>query len=100
MRLPRGPRPLTSAPARSHACAGDDNDAHVRVAIRIEERGVPLIDHLRSKGIHALRPVERDGGDVVRILVDDLLEVHVLLLGAAAVASAVHAPPRQISSRR
>ncbi len=63
--------------AEAAALAGDDDRAHVVVGIGAVERLDQLASHGRRKRVQPVGPVERNGQNVVRDLVADLLELHV-----------------------
>ena len=58
------------------APTGEDDGAYLVVAVDEVEHRDELADHRRRAGIHLLRPVQRNGGDVVGDVVLDLGELH------------------------
>src|SRR5439155_21256330 len=65
---------LVSARAESFgACAGEDDDAYLRIVARDLEGPGHLGDRCGAKGVADLGPVDRDLGDAVGGLVEDVL---------------------------
>jgi hypothetical protein len=60
------------ARAEPLAGAGEQDDAHVGVVVGLAEVPAEQLEHPHGDGVAAVRSVERDGGDVVRHLVEHL----------------------------
>ena len=66
-----------SAPAQNAATGtGDDDGAHVVVGVDPIERVDHLVHHRAGERVQLVGPVQRDGGDVVVDVVEDLRVVH------------------------
>src|SRR5581483_3093087 len=64
------------ARAEALAGAGEDDDPHVVVGLGLGERLDQLLTHVERRRVQAVGTVERDGGDVLVDLVQDLGELH------------------------
>ena len=70
------------AGAEGAARAGEHRDADVVVPIDLLADGGDGLEHLPRQGIESLRPVERDGGEVAVLLVQQILIFQGVLPGA------------------
>src|SRR6185312_4607407 len=91
-----------AAAAERLAGAGDDDDAHRVIGPAFGERRRPGIDHLEGEGVHALGPVERDGGDAVGDLETQILGHGVprLASGCCTMRASATEMPSPASCRR
>ena len=64
------------AAAEAAAGAGEDDDAHVAVRVRALDGVEPLRQHQVVEGVQPLGPVQRDGRDAIRHVVQDVFVLH------------------------
>ena len=59
------------AGAERVAVAFEHDDAHFRIAVRLLEVQPQGVEHLGAQRVELVRPVQRDRGDAIRLLVED-----------------------------
>ncbi len=70
------------AGAEAAARTGEDHCPDIVVAVRAIHRVQQLRQHLAREGVELVRPVQRDGEDVLVLLVLDLLVIHGAVLSS------------------
>ena len=83
-RAGRRRRRLIVAGGKRRAVAGEDDGAHLAVGIGLVERAVDFRFEFARQRVHALRPIERDGRDLVVDAVKQVLVAHPGVLSTAA----------------